>query len=99
MNGFIDHLYTLLGITSTYNVIANLYTLQIITAPDKHFPAGVVTCRFLATASNTGDSSASHAQVLLSSRPCRIPVNCKLTYGAISSQPLLQSSTKLPPLN
>jgi hypothetical protein len=37
VNGFIDHLYTPLGATSNYRVIANLYSLQITTAPTKPF--------------------------------------------------------------
>jgi hypothetical protein len=78
VNGFIDHLYTPLGTKSIYNAIANLRTLQIATAPAKSFPACyVLTSRSLATASNSGDSSASRAQVILSQLPmqnsCQIP--------------------------
>jgi hypothetical protein len=67
--GFIDHLYTSPGTTSNYSVIANLHTLQITTASDKPFSSLLCLHQpFLATASNSGDSSASRAQVL-SSRP------------------------------
>jgi hypothetical protein len=40
-SGFIDHLYTRLGTTSTrnYSTIANLHNPQITTAPSKSFPA------------------------------------------------------------
>jgi hypothetical protein len=46
------------------NIIADLHTLQITTAPAKPFPAFCsFTSRSLATASNNEDYSASHAQV------------------------------------
>jgi hypothetical protein len=54
-----------------------------------------LTSRSLATASNSEDSSASRAQVLLSQRPCRTLVNWQFNYGAIPSQLPLQSSTEL----
>jgi hypothetical protein len=57
--GFIDHLYTPLGTTSTYSAIANLHTLQITTASAKSFPS-----RSLTTASNSGDSSVSRTHVV-----------------------------------
>jgi hypothetical protein len=70
MNGFIDHLCTPLGTTSHYSAIADLHTLQVTTAPAKSFPARyVLTSRSLATVSNSGGSSASRAQVLLSQPP------------------------------
>jgi hypothetical protein len=100
VNGFIGNLYTQLGNTSNYSVIANFHTLQITTACAKPFPACyILTNRSLTTASNSGYSSASCAQVLLSRRPCRTLVYCQLNYSAIFSHPLLQSSTKLSPLN
>jgi hypothetical protein len=68
VNGFIDHLYTALRTTSNYSIIANLHILQITTAPAKPFPVCFVISHSLATASNSGDSSASCAQVL-SSQP------------------------------
>jgi hypothetical protein len=37
VNGFIDHLYTPLGTTSTYSAIANLHNLQITRALAKPF--------------------------------------------------------------
>jgi hypothetical protein len=53
--------------TSNYIATANLHNSQITTAPAKPFPACCVfTNRSLATASNSGDSSASRAQVLAS---------------------------------
>jgi hypothetical protein len=56
----IDHLYTRLESTGYYSVIANLHNSQITTAPAKRFPVCCVfTSRVLATASNSGDSSAS----------------------------------------
>jgi hypothetical protein len=64
---FIDHLYTPLGTTGNYNTITNLYILQITTALAKPLPACcVLTSRSLVTASNSGDSSTTRAQVILS---------------------------------
>jgi hypothetical protein len=58
--GFIDHVNTRLGTTSNYSVTANLHNSQITTEPAKPFPACCVfTSRYLVTASNSGDSSAS----------------------------------------
>jgi hypothetical protein len=59
--GFIDHLYTPLGSTSNYSAIANLHTLQITAA---FFQPAISNSRFIATASNNGDSSASRAHVV-----------------------------------
>jgi hypothetical protein len=51
--GFIGHLRAVT--TNNYNIIADLYTLQIATAHTKSFPACiVVTKRFLVTAYNNG---------------------------------------------
>jgi hypothetical protein len=51
---FIGHFTTLLGITSNYSAIANLYNLQITAANTKSSPASsVFTSRFLVTASNS----------------------------------------------
>jgi hypothetical protein len=93
MNGFIDHLYTRLGTTGNYSAIAVLHNSQI-TVPTKHFPACcVLTSRFLATASNSGDSSASCAQVLLSQSPvqssclslsCRAQLHCQPSTYSLS---------------
>jgi hypothetical protein len=70
VNEFIDHLYTRLGTTSTYNAIADLITLQITTAHAKPFAACFAfTSRFLATVSNSGDSSASPTQIPSSQPP------------------------------
>jgi hypothetical protein len=63
----LTNLYTPLGTTSNYSATADLHTLHITTAPAKPFPACcALTSRSLATASNSGDSSASSAQILLS---------------------------------
>jgi hypothetical protein len=66
-NRFTDYLYTRLG---TAIITANLQNSQVTTAPASPFPAcWVFTSRFVATASNNGDSSASRAQVLSSQTP------------------------------
>jgi hypothetical protein len=54
--GFIDHLYTRLGTTSSYSATTDLYNSQITTAPAKHFPFCCVFTVPLVTASNNGDS-------------------------------------------
>jgi hypothetical protein len=80
---FIDHLYTPLGTTSNYSAIADLYTLQITTAPAKSSPVcGFSNSHSLATACNGGDSSASSAQVLLSQPP--VMNSCQLSTLAPS---------------
>jgi hypothetical protein len=72
--GFINNLYTQLGIRSNYSATADLHNSQIGTAPAKSFPAYCVfTSHTLATASNSGDSSVSHAQVL---SEWQLPSNC-----------------------
>jgi hypothetical protein len=58
MNGFIHHLYTRLGITSTYNAITDLHTLQITRAHAKSSQSAF-TSHFLVTDLNNGHSSAS----------------------------------------
>jgi hypothetical protein len=80
VNGFIDHLYTPLGTVSNYSAVANLHTLQITTAPAKLFSSLqiFISC-YLATASVTGDSSTSHAQVLSSQPPVQNCLKRKLT--------------------
>jgi hypothetical protein len=75
-NGFIDHLYAQLRTTSSYSATTNLHNSQITTAPAKPFPACIVfTSRSLTVASNSGDSSASHPQVLSSQTPMQIELN------------------------
>jgi hypothetical protein len=61
MNGFIDHLCTSLATTINYSAIANLHNKSSLACR-------VSNIRSLATTSNSGDSSASRAQVL-SSQP------------------------------
>jgi hypothetical protein len=65
----VNWIYRPLGTISNHNAIANLYTSQIIAAPAKPFPASRLYSRSLATASNSRDSSASRARVLLSQPP------------------------------
>jgi hypothetical protein len=57
-----------MDLLTTYTVLSLIFhNSQITTAPAKAFPACCVfTSRSLVTASNSGDSSASHAQVLSS---------------------------------
>jgi hypothetical protein len=63
--GFTDHLYTRLKTTKQLRRHRYLHNSQITTAPTKPFPACCVfTSLSLATASNSGDSSASRARVL-----------------------------------
>jgi hypothetical protein len=67
---FIYHLYTRLISTSNDRTTANFHSSQITTASSKTFPACCIfTRRSLATVSDTGDSSASRAQVLCSPAP------------------------------
>jgi hypothetical protein len=55
---FIDHLHTQLLTTSNYNATTDLHTLQI-TVTEAHIKSSVFTSRFLVTALNNRDSSAS----------------------------------------
>jgi hypothetical protein len=67
---WILNLLTTLRTTNNYSATANLHTLQITTVPAKPFPpCCLLTNHSLATASNSGDSSASCVQVLLSQLP------------------------------
>jgi hypothetical protein len=70
--------YTQLGTTSNYSAIANLHTSQITTATAKPF---LVCCTFislyLATASNSADSSA-WLRLYLHSHPFRNQLNSLL---------------------
>jgi hypothetical protein len=64
------HLLKQLGTTSNYSTIANLHNSQITTALAKIFQVCcVVTSRSLASASNSGDPSASRPQSLSSQPP------------------------------
>jgi hypothetical protein len=70
VNGFINHFNISLENTSNYSATSNIHNSQIITVPAKLFPACLVLTSFsLATASNSGDSSAPCAQVLSSQAP------------------------------
>jgi hypothetical protein len=68
-NGFIDHLHTWLGNTNNYSTTGNLHNSQITTVPAKSSQPAVFTSLSLATASNSGGSSASCAQGLSSQPP------------------------------
>jgi hypothetical protein len=57
VNGFIDHLYTRLGMTRNYSATADLHALQITRAHPK-YSQSVFTSRYLVTDLNNGDSSA-----------------------------------------
>jgi hypothetical protein len=71
--GCIHHLYTRPGTTSNHSATANLHNSQMTTAPAKPFTACCVfTKRSLATASNSGDSSASALKSSLHSLPYKI---------------------------
>jgi hypothetical protein len=92
---FIDHLYTPLGTTSNYSAWLISTIHSSLEHPLSLFPA---CCAFnnrsLATASNSGDYSASRAQDLLSQRLVKDSHQfSQLNQFAISSQPPLQSST------
>jgi hypothetical protein len=84
---------TRLGNTSNYS--ANLHTLQITAANTKFPPASsVFTNRYLATASNSVDFSASRAHVVTLRRISR--------YSQLTSNYQLRNSTdprRLPSLN
>jgi hypothetical protein len=71
VNGFTDHLYT--QVITVPLLISTINKPQITTAPAKPFPAYVFTSRSLATAFNSGNSSASRSQVLSSQPPVQ---NC-----------------------
>jgi hypothetical protein len=58
-----------MDLLTSYTNHSELHTLQIITAPAKPFSACSVNSRSMATASNSGDYSASRAQVLSSQPP------------------------------
>jgi hypothetical protein len=81
-------------VITALSLISTLYKPQ---HPLKLFPACVLTRRSLATASNSGDSSASRPQVLLSQPPVQ-------NSSRLSTQlyrplfPVSQSSTELPAL-
>jgi hypothetical protein len=81
--GFIDHLHRHVS-TSNYSATANLHNSQITTPPAKHFQS-----RSLATASNSGDSSASRAQVPSS----QTPIQNWLSSNHIENTALLLLST------
>jgi hypothetical protein len=84
--------HTPLGTRSNYSAIANLHTLQITTAPTNPFPACcALTSRSVVTVSNSGHSSASRTQVMLSQQPvqnsCQLLASlANLNWLVISSQ-------------
>jgi hypothetical protein len=83
VNRYTDHLYKRLGTTNNYSATSDLHNSQITTAPAKHFSACCAfTSRPLATVSNSGDSSASRAQVLSSQTPVqKYQLTKLLTYN------------------
>jgi hypothetical protein len=96
ITGFIGHLYIPLVSTSSYSATANLHNSQFITAPSKPFLAFVFTSRSLATASNSGDSSASHAHVVPS--PTLLQ-NCLPAVYSGALSPVLCCSCQLPTIS
>jgi hypothetical protein len=92
VNGSIDRLHTPLGTTNIYISIAKIHTSQITTASAKHFPACFFSnSRSLSTASNSGDSSISLAQVFLSQPAMQ---NSLLTDNSAIAPSLLSLSCK-----
>jgi hypothetical protein len=70
VNEFIDHLYTRLGTAINCSVTGDLHNSQIITVPATSLPVCCTfTSRFLATLSNSGDSSTSRFHVISSQPP------------------------------
>jgi hypothetical protein len=93
-------LLTPLGTTSYYSATADLHTSQFTTAPAKPFPACcVLTCRSLVTASNSGGSSASRAQILLPQPPvqnsCQSPQSQLPTANSGTLNPILCCNCQL----
>jgi hypothetical protein len=69
VNGFTDHLYTRLGTTSTYSVIADLHTSQITRAHARSSQSAF-TSRFLVMDLNSGGSSAAVVKPLPAGEHC-----------------------------
>jgi hypothetical protein len=88
VNGFIDHLYTRHGTTSTYNAIADLHTLPFTIARTKSSQSAF-TNRFLVML------LTMEILQLLWSRRCPLANTQQFNYSSISSQPSLQNLTKL----
>jgi hypothetical protein len=73
------------GITSNYSATANPHIAQITTAPAKTFPdCRVFTSSSLATASKSGDSSASSAHIFPSATPVQ---NCLPAIPQLTASP------------
>jgi hypothetical protein len=100
VNGFIDYLYTRLGTTSNYSATANLHNSQITRAPVRPFPAwSVFTSLSVATASNSGDSSASCTQVLSLQPPMpNSALNSQLKYSSTAELNWLSTNWVAPNL-
>jgi hypothetical protein len=98
VNEFIEYLYTPLGTTSNYSVIANLHTLQINIAPAWHFSSLLcLLSRSLAVALTVEILHLHEFSFYLGSLSCRNQLstdNYQLNYSTIFSQPPLQSSTE-----
>jgi hypothetical protein len=91
---------------SELQVITCLSLISILHKLPQHPVSLFPTCcvsnsSSLAMASNSRDSSASRAHIITSRRICcnSTLVNSQFNYSAISSQPVLQSSTQLPTLH
>jgi hypothetical protein len=83
MDGILD-LLTQLGTTNNYSAPANLHSSQFTIAPAKPFPACCIFSRSLSTASNSVDSSATHAQVLLSPPPVKNSSQFTVNPGTVN---------------
>jgi hypothetical protein len=82
--------------TSNYSATANLHNSQIITAPAKPFPACCAfTSHSLATASKSGNSSASRAQVLLYRNDLVVPLVFLITprHGPHKKHPISKNNS------
>jgi hypothetical protein len=85
VNGFTKHLYTRLGSTSNYSATADLHNSQITTAPAKPFSSLLCLHEpFPSNGFNSGDSSASHAQLL--SSQSSVQNSTELTTGVVYHQ-------------
>jgi hypothetical protein len=98
---WIDTLCTPLGTTSNDSDKANLHNSQFPTLPTRSFPACCVfNSRSLATTSNSGDSLALRAQVLLSQPPVQnsdqFPQSQLTTINYGIMNPILCCNCQLP---
>jgi hypothetical protein len=86
-------IHTTRGTTSNYRPTANLHNSQVTTAPAKPFPGCCVfTSRSLATASNSGDSSASRTPVPTSPTPVQKSLGQSQSYFTTGGLPQISWS-------